>query len=119
MFEKNMKFSVLLDFYGEIFDQHTRKILEAYYEDDLSLAEIAEDEGISRQGVRHIIKKGEEQLEFFENKLMLSKHNEDLKIAVNSLLLIKEILSVKDSALFAKEINTLDEVIGIISNKGV
>ena len=57
MFQKDMKKAYLLDFYGEVLDEHTRSILRAYYEDDLSLSEIAEDEGISRQGVRHIIKK--------------------------------------------------------------
>ena len=72
MFQKDMKNAYLLDFYGEVLDEHTRSILRAYYEDDLSLAEIAEDEGISRQGVRHIIKKGEEQLLFLEDKLRTS-----------------------------------------------
>ena len=48
--------------------------MTAYYEDDLSLAEIAEGENISRQGVRHIIKKSEEELDFLESKLALAEH---------------------------------------------
>ena len=73
MFEKNMRIAYLLDVYGEVLDDHTRSIMKAYYEDDLSLAEIAIDEKISRQGVRHVIKKAEEQLDFLEEKLSLCK----------------------------------------------
>ncbi len=74
MFEKNMRYAFLLDAYGAVLDEHARTIMTAYYEDDFSLAEIAEGEGISRQGVRHIIKKSEEQLDFMESKLKLSEH---------------------------------------------
>ena len=86
MFQKDMRFAYLADFYGELLDEHTRAVIMAYYDDDLSLAEIAEDEGISRQGVRHIIKKGEEQLDAFvdaeidafEARIGLIKRHEDL-----------------------------------------
>ena len=44
MFEKDMRFAYLADFYGELLDEHTRAVIMAYYDDDLSLAEIAEDE---------------------------------------------------------------------------
>ncbi len=74
MFEKNMRYAFLLDAYGEVLDDHAKAIMTAYYEDDLSLAEIAEGEGISRQGVRHVIKKSEEQLDFLESKLGLAEH---------------------------------------------
>lgn len=73
MFEKNMKIAYLLDFYAEALDEHTVSVLKAYYNDDLSLAEIAADEGISRQGIRHLVKKGEQELEFFEKKFALAK----------------------------------------------
>ena len=78
MFQKDMRFAYLADFYGELLDEHTRAVIMAYYDDDLSLAEIAEDEGISRQGVRHIIKKGEEQLDAFEARIGLIKRHEEL-----------------------------------------
>jgi len=73
MFEKNMRVAYLLDIYGEILDEHTKGIMKAYYEDDLSLSEIALDEKISRQGVRHVIKKAEEQLDFLDERLKLSE----------------------------------------------
>ena len=85
MFEKNLKLAYLLDFYGDVLDEHTRSVMKAYYDDDLSLSEIAEGEKISRQGVRHIIKKGEEQLSFLEDRLGLAEHYERLTDAARML----------------------------------
>ena len=72
MFEKNLNIAYLLDFYGEVLPERKRTVMEYYYQDDLSLAEIAEEIGISRQGVRDIIKKSEEELFFYEDKLHLA-----------------------------------------------
>ena len=85
MFEKNMKLAYLLDFYVDLFDEHSREIMIAYYEDDLSLAEIAEGVGISRQGIRHIIKKCEDQLLFLEQRLGLAKRQAEINEAVSLL----------------------------------
>lgn len=73
MFEKDMKISFLLDFYGEVLSERKRTVLDYYYNDDLSLSEIAEEIGISRQGVRDLIKKAEEELHFYEEKLGLAE----------------------------------------------
>ena len=73
LFEKNLNIGYLLDFYGEILSERKRTVLEYYYNDDLSLAEISEEIGISRQGVRDSIKKGEEELLFLEEKLGLAE----------------------------------------------
>ena len=73
MFEKDLKIGFLLDFYGEVLSDRKREVLDAYYNDDLSLAEIATDLGISRQGVRDLIKKAENELFFYEEKLGLAK----------------------------------------------
>ena len=72
MFEKNMHITFLLDFYGNVLADRTRELLEMYYFDDMSLAEIADAVGITRQGVRGGIKKGEEELLFLEEKLGLA-----------------------------------------------
>ena len=72
MFAKNMAVGYLLDFYGGMLTERARSIMEQYYRDDLSLGEIAENFGISRQGVRHVIKHAEEQLTLFEQTLGLS-----------------------------------------------
>ena len=57
--QKNLAYSVLLDFYGPVLTDKQRVILTEYYDEDLSLAEIAENLGITRQGVRDAIKHGE------------------------------------------------------------
>ena len=119
MFEKNMRLAYLLDFYGDALDERTKDIMQAYYEDDLSLAEIADGENISRQGVRHIIKKGEEQLEFFEDKLGLAEHAKNLISATEKLEKIKEILKEENSTYFEEPISLLSEVISTILNKGI
>ena len=56
---KDLSVSVLMDFYGELLTQKQIEALNGYYNQDLSLAEIAEEMDISRQGVRDFIKKGE------------------------------------------------------------
>ena len=98
MFEKNMKIAYLLDFYAEVLDEHTRNIMRAYYNDDLSLAEIAEDEGISRQGIRHIVKKGEEQLDFLESRLHIAKKHDELVSACDAICEVIKKLEGSDSS---------------------
>lgn len=68
---KNLNISVLLDFYGEMLTEKQREVVEYYYNEDLSLAEIAEHSGITRQGVRDSIKRAENQLLDCEDKLGL------------------------------------------------
>ncbi|MBE6576735.1 MAG: DNA-binding protein [Ruminococcaceae bacterium] len=72
MFEKNLTLGYLLDFYGELLPERKRSVVDMYYNEDLSLGEIAEQIGISRQGVRDIVKKSEEELLFYEEKLKLA-----------------------------------------------
>ena len=119
MFEKNMKFAYLIDFYIDLFDEHSRDILKAYYDDDLSLAEIASGEGISRQGIRHIIKKCEEQLLFFEEKLGLSKKHAELEEASDKLAAIKKQILESDIENRDSIADSLDIAIVTILNKGV
>ena len=70
--EKNVEISLLLDFYGELLSEKQRTAAEMYYDDDLSLSEIAEYVGISRQGVRDSIKRSEAMLFDMEQKLGLA-----------------------------------------------
>lgn len=112
MFEKNMKIAYLLDFYADLLDEHTGEIIRAYYDDDLSLSEIASGAGISRQGVRHLIKKAEDQLEFYESKLGLAARYAELVSVCDSLDDISQRLAmdsvhIKDS----EEIQRLCKVI--------
>lgn len=90
MFEKDMKISFLLDFYGEVLSERKRLVLEYYYNDDLSLSEIAEEIGISRQGVRDLVKKAEEELHFYEEKLGLAERFRSTQQCAQQLLQLLE-----------------------------
>ena len=67
--EKNLNVSILLDFYGDMLTEKQREAVEYYYNDDLSLSEIADNQGISRQGVRDAIKRAEGLLFEMEERL--------------------------------------------------
>ena len=64
-------FHYVFDFYGETLTEKQRELFDLYYNEDLSLSEIAEHAGITRQGVRDSIKRGEAQLLEMEQKLGL------------------------------------------------
>ena len=119
MFEKNMRFAYLVDFYGELLDENTRAIMMAYYDDDLSLAEIASSIGISRQGVRHTLKRGEEQLTTLEEKLGLAaKHGETVKLT-RELSLIRQKISERFGSDSSDITDKLLELEKNLTSKGV
>ena len=70
--EKNVYISLLNDFYGELLTEKQRQYIDLYYNDDLSLGEIGENEGISRQGVRDILVRAENTLLETEKKIGLA-----------------------------------------------
>lgn len=74
--EKNLQISRLLDYYGDMLTEKQRGFIDLYYNEDFSLAEIAEHENITRQGVRDSIKHGEVILCELESKLHLAERSE-------------------------------------------
>ena len=86
MFEKNLQLSYLLDQYGVVLGERHRTLLDYYYNQDLSLGEIAAEVGISRQGVRDSIKKAEEELLFLEESLHLNRRAMQVAEAGEALL---------------------------------
>ena len=119
MFTKDLNIGFLLDFYGDVLTERRRDALDFYYNNDMSLSEIAEEMGISRQGVRHIIKKGEEELLRLENALGLCEHYSNLQDVATSLSRFIEVLN-EDGSPKAKEWTlTLEEAVQTILNKGV
>ena len=76
---KNLEISLLFDFYGDMLTEKQRDVVELYYNDDLSLSEIAENEGITRQGVRDSIKRAEAQLLEMEERLGLAKRFREMR----------------------------------------
>lgn len=83
---KNLEIIMLLDFYGEMLTEKQRDFLGYYYNDDLSLSEIAENEGITRQGVRDSIKRAESQLLEMEEKLSFAKRFEEVRRGLNQII---------------------------------
>lgn len=71
--DKNIQISMLCEIYGKLLTEKQLQILEDYYNLDLSLSEIAENNNITRQAVRDIIKKGEAKLFEYEEKLGIMK----------------------------------------------
>lgn len=103
---KDLSISVLMDFYGELLTDKQRDALELYYDRDYSLAEIAQDMDISRQGVRDFIKRGEKQLGEFEEKLeMVKKYN---SIEANLKKAEKLVFEMKSDTFLKNKENVLD-----------
>ncbi len=73
MLEKGINISLLLDFYGKLLTERQFEVLSLYRNDDLSLGEISEITGITRQGVSDCIHKAEATLIAYEEKLGLEK----------------------------------------------
>ena len=85
--EKNVEVSMLLQIYGELLTEKQYRVIDYYYNEDLSLSEIAENEEITRQGVRDIIKKGEKKLFEYEEKLMFMKRTLNQEKRIEKVLL--------------------------------
>lgn len=79
----NIHISQLLDLYGAILSEKQQRILDGYYNNDLSLSEIAENEGITRQGVSDFVKRSEAQLLDYESKLGLCEKIKALKLSAD------------------------------------
>jgi len=82
---KNLSVSALLDFYSGILTDKQYQFTVDYYNNDLSLAEIAENESITRQGVRDTIKRAEERLFDIEKTLGLVKKANDSKKRIDEI----------------------------------
>ena len=76
---KNLEIALLFDFYGDMLTEKQRDVVELYYDNDLSLSEIAENEGITRQGVRDSIKRAETQLLEMEERLGLARRFREMR----------------------------------------
>jgi len=83
---KDLQISFLLDFYGDMLTQKQKDMIHYYYNDDLSLAEIAENEGITRQGVRDNIKRAEALLFEMESQLGLAKRFNTVKNGLEQII---------------------------------
>ncbi len=101
--EKIVEQGLLYDFYGELLTEHQRRIYEDAVFNDLSLSEIAQNAGISRQGVHDLIKRCDKTLEEYENRLHLMARFEKIR---QKLERIKEISDSEEVNWLADEILT-------------
>jgi predicted DNA-binding protein YlxM (UPF0122 family) len=85
MFEKNLSLSLLYDLYGPLLSDKKREAFEEYYLSDLSLAEIAEGTGTSRQAVRDLISRASAELVSFEEKLSLLQKRKEIQSLCDAL----------------------------------
>lgn len=112
---KNLEYGLLLDVYGCLLTDKQLEMMELYYNDDLSLSEIGEQFGISRQGVHDSIKRSETALDEFESKLGILKARQE---EIDALLSVKtdalEALDQCRKVSFGK--NIADKVIKTLEN---
>ena len=91
---KDLSISYLLDFYGQMLTDKQREVTEFYYNDDLSLAEIAENYNITRQGVRDSIKRAEAQLREYEEKLGLARRFVEIQAGLDEITRCAQDISI-------------------------
>ena len=94
--DKKVEISMLCEIYGKLLTEKQLDIMDNYYNLDLSLSEIAENEGITRQAVRDIIKKGENKLFEFEEKLGIMKKTIDQEKQIQNIL--SELSKITDNS---------------------
>lgn len=82
---KDLNIIILLDVYGQLLTEKQRFAIDMYYNEDLSLAEIAEEIDISRQGVRESIKQGEKHLLEYEEQLGVVKRFKNISAQLEEL----------------------------------
>lgn len=108
--DKNIEISLLFDFYGQLLSQKQHEAVSLYYNDDLSLSETAEVMGITRQGVRDLVKRSEAELYEYENKLGLYERFRQVGEYAQSIRsLAKKICESEDSSVA----NTAKEIIAL------
>lgn len=106
--EEKVKISILYDLYGKLLTEKQNEFLNDYYNNDLSLSEIAENNNITRQAVRDIIKKGEKKLFEYEEKLLFMKRmlNQEKKIQH----ILSELAKIKKDSSDKKVANILETI---------
>ena len=106
---KILEQTLLYDFYGELLTPHQKEIYEQFVLDDLSLSEIAEGAGISRQGVHDLVRRCQNALEEYEEKLRLVERFLSIKEKVGKIDRILEQWEEKkeDSEEIVKQIRTI------------
>lgn len=117
---KDFNMAILLDFYGDVLTEKQRDVVDLYYNEDMSLGEIAEHSGITRQGVRDSIKRAEMIMMELEEKLcFVARYNSFLE-KVEQIKKSVQVIDIQNDKYFyspqikkcSKEIlNTVDDLL--------
>lgn len=99
--EKMVEQGLLYDFYGELLTEHQKRIYEDVVLDDMSLSEIAQEQGISRQGVHDLIRRCDRTLQGYESRLHLLEKFQKVKHTVEQ---IEQISREEDVKALARQI---------------
>ena len=110
---KDLEVGLLLDFYGELLSASKRESAELYFNEDLSLAEIAENTGITRQGVRDSIEKAKAQLYSYEEKLGLLRRFTEVQTHAARAIALCEEAGEPVSDELRREIHRLAELVSM------
>ena len=106
--DKKIEISMLWQIYGALLTEKQKEYIDYYYNEDLSLAEIAQNDGITRQGVRDIIKKGEKKLFEYEEKLLFMKKTMNQEKQIENIL--SQLNKIHEDSSDEKVNNILEEV---------
>ncbi len=106
--DKKVEISMLCDIYGKLLTKKQFEFINDYYNNDLSLSEIAENNNITRQAVRDIIKKGEGKLFEYEEKLLFMKKTLTQEQKIQTILL--ELTKIQTNSSDRKVANILDSI---------
>lgn len=108
---KNMEIGILLDYYGSLLSKTQYDIADMYYNKDLSLSEISEIIGITRQGVHDNVKRTEVLLLEFEDKLNMRHNYEEVRSLACDMLNILDDLPVGNCEKLSQINNLVNEII--------
>ena len=106
--DEKIKISILCDLYGKLLTEKQFEFWNDYYNNDLSLSEIAENNNITRQAVRDIIKKGEKKLFEYEEKLLFMKRMLNQEKTIQHIL--SELTKIEKDSSDKKVANILESI---------
>ncbi len=102
------RMTMLFDFYGELLTDRQKEFFDLYYNEDLSLAEIAENYGISRQGVRDVIVRAEAIMTEMEDKTGIIKRFHQMQSQLEAASTdLDRVISINADKYFDREVDTL------------
>ena len=113
--DKTVRMALLFDLYGELLTERQREFFGLYYNENLTLSEIAENSGVSRQAVRDLVSKSEAALEDIERKTNLLARFEQMNSDIVGLAsCVKEINALNDSTFKSDALSGLCDTMTVL-----